>query len=597
MAYQQPTAFFSKPTELSSEDFLNGVKTQDAAETFRRKRALADAFSASITTKPVIADSDIYDANGNRTQTKGDILARPGDVDQQKFFEHSAKAGLGFDEAAAVYNHYDMQKKAALSALKTGNEINALGGGTGVEGRAGAPVMRDQPAPQAQTATGLGTQDQAAQAAPEPSIVESKAKAAMIARMLASKNKSDVKKAQTALGVKADGKVGNKSKGALAQLQAKLSEGDWKPGEADVFDASPERTNTSNINGRIVTTPEGRLSVDSAFDPQPSKFINPETMQAGRPDTRTSLQVIEDRGAGKGALDLGASSIEAPKLADFSNRKLLAQVLGKAGLPVSDEGIQKYIDRQTSATSNFTDDPSKSIFERRALLAKNVADKHAKFNEAIKELSGGQDIAQGQALAKDSNRMANIASARENRIDQDNVEALDELKKKYNLDKATQAGIPKLRELAGRKEKTKTLVESTDEFLDWAKKHPKASMEERETRTKVIDNLLRQADNITTEAGNNALFSTMSRVAPSWKSALYNSNGDRKKIDVWSYLSKNIGELTPVQQATMYSEIAKDIDKNGSAENELKAYRSGGARKQLEDKAKKAHNKDPLGIR
>jgi len=120
MAYQQPTAFFSKPTELSSEDFLNGVRTQDAAETFRRKRALADAFSASITTKPVIADSDIYDANGNRTQTKGDILARPGDVDQQKFFEHSAKAGLGFDEAKAVYDHYDMQKKAALSALNTG---------------------------------------------------------------------------------------------------------------------------------------------------------------------------------------------------------------------------------------------------------------------------------------------------------------------------------------------------------------------------------------------------------------------------------------------------------------------------------------------
>lgn len=585
MAYQQPTAFFTKPTELTSEDFLNGVRTQDAAETYRRKRALADAFSKSITTKPVIADEDKVDASGNIIQRKGDIIARPGDVDQQKFFEHSAKAGLGFDEAAAVYNHYDMQKKAALSALKTGNEIDALGGGTGVEGRAGAPVFRGQAAQQ-QGTTGLGGQVQPAPEAPAvaPAPVDELAglsdekKIDKLTRWMNSKKKDLVAKAQGVLGAPVDGVSGKKTRMAMSDFKDALIKSNL---QKDVTQGAQNRVDV------ISSTPskgagKGQLVADDAFNTQPARIGQIE-------DTRTSLQVIEDRGAGKGQLDTSAATaLKAPKLADFANKKLLAQVLGKVGLPVSDEGIQNYIDRQVSATSNFTDDPSKGIFERRALFAKNLADKQAKFNEAIKELSGGQDIAQGQALAKDANRMANIASAREKMLADQNQEALDELKKTYGVTKATVADIPKLRELAGKKEKTKTLVESTNEFLNWAKKNPKASMEERETHTKVIDNLLRQADNITTDAGNNALFSTMSRIAPSWKSALYNSNGDRKKIDVWSYLSKNIGELTPVQQATMYSEIAKDIDKNGSAENELKAYRTGGARKQLEDKAKKA---------
>jgi len=90
---------------------------------------------------------DKYDSNGNKVQSKGQILTSPGDVDQQKFFKHVSDAGLGFDEAKAVYDHYQMQKDSALHALKTGMEIDTLGGGSGVPTRANAPIITASPAP------------------------------------------------------------------------------------------------------------------------------------------------------------------------------------------------------------------------------------------------------------------------------------------------------------------------------------------------------------------------------------------------------------------------------------------------------------------
>lgn len=407
MAYQAPSIWYRDQKGLGSEDWKTGIETQDKTETLRRKNALADAFSKSIVTE-IQKDAD------------GNIVARPGDVDQQAFFKHSAASGLGFDEAKAVYDHYDMQKKASLNALKMGSEIEALGGGSNVPSRAGAPIITDTTNPQIPVPTPSieSTTPKAPELISSPLTKELDGKTdyekvSKLQEWMNSKKADKIRAAQAIVGAKIDGEMGNNTRTAFS---------DWKDRVIKSNLSKDDTTGAQNRIDIIAGSPskgdEGKLSVGDAFDSQPPK---PGTLP--REDTRTYLQVIEDRGAqnkfGRG--DKKEFGFEVPKLSDFGNYKTqVSLVLSKAGLPNSDEGIKKYVDKAVSNVGDYVYDPAKSPFENRQAEIKNNAEKNKAANEAIKGLSQGVDIVKGQTLAsrKDTRdteqHEADIGSRRKN---------------------------------------------------------------------------------------------------------------------------------------------------------------------------------------
>lgn len=405
MEYKAPSIWYRDQKGLGSEDWKTGIETQDKTETLRRKNALADAFSKSIVTE-IQKDAD------------GNIVARPGDVDQQAFFKHSAASGLGFDEAKAVYDHYDMQKKATLNAWKMGAEIEALGGGDTVPSRAGAPIITDTINPQAAAEPiPAPTVPKAAEPIPSPLAKELDGKTDYekvnkLQQWMNSKKADKIRAAQAIVGAKIDGRMGNETKTAFNA---------WKDRVIKSNLGKDETAGTQNRVDIIASLPKGdngKLSVGDAFDSQP-----PKTGTLPREDTRTYLQVIEDRGAknkfGRG--DKKEFYFEVPKLSDFGNYKpQVSLVLSKAGLPNSDEGIKKYVDKAVSNVGDYVYDPAKSPFENRQAEIKNNAEKNKAANEAIKGLSQGVDIVKGQALAsrKDTRdteqHEADIGSRRKN---------------------------------------------------------------------------------------------------------------------------------------------------------------------------------------
>lgn len=583
MAYQQPTAFFSKPTELTTEDYLNGIRTQDAAETYRRKRALADAFSKSITTKPVIADADKVDASGNIIQRKGDIIARPGDVDQQKFFEHSAKAGLGFDEAAAVYNHYDLQKKAALSALKTGNEIDALGGGTGVEGRAGAPVFRGQAAQQHGT-TGQGGQAQPEPEAPAPvdelAGLSDEKKIDKLTKWMNSKKKDLVAKAQSIIGAQVDGVTGKKTRMAMSDFKDALIKSNL---QKDVTQGAQNRVDV------ISRTPnkgeEGKLVADDAFNTQPARIGEIE-------DTRTSLQVIEDRAGANNFGQNGKSSfvVSAPKLSDFGQYKGNVQsVLSKNGLEVSDAGIEQYLRNAANAVGDFVYDPAKTPAENRAAQNKVNSDKQAAVNKAREGLAQGIDTVKGQALASAANNRAETEFKQARTISK----GLGD----YGIKDLAPADAAKAGEALKQFQLAKSIEESTADLI---KNGSKLTPDELSNAVKQPLMMMAQIEGAGNEKQEEGLMAGLRQ--DKGIAAILDKNAGKNWKEQINILAT--AKLTSQSQAKflrLLNDYARDVVRNGKARNELNTYarvtggkfdpnagEGSGARKQLEDKAKKA---------
>ncbi len=587
MAYQQPTVFFSKPTELTNEDYLNGIRTQDAAETYRRKRALADAFSKSITTKPVIADEDKVDAYGNTIQRKGDIIARPGDVDQQKFFEHSAKAGLGFDEAKAVYDHYDMQKKAALSALKTGNDISALGGGTGVEGRAGAPVFRGQAAQQ------HGTTGQGGQAQPEPEApavapapvdelagLSDEKKIDKLTKWMNSKKKNLVAKAQRVIGATVDGVAGKKTRMAMSDFKDALIKSNLKK---DVTQGAQNRVDV------ISTTPnkgeEGKLVADDAFNTQPARIGQIE-------DTRTSLQVIEDRAGANnfGQNGQGSFVVSAPKLSDFGRYKGNVQsVLSKNGLEVSDAGIEQYLRNAANAVGDFVYDPAKTPAENRAAQNKVNADKQVAVNKAREGLAQGIDTVKSQAIATAANNRAEIEFKQARTISK----GLGD----YGIKDLSPEDAAKAGEALKQFQLAKSIAESTDYLI---KNGSKLTPDELSNAVKQPLMLIAQIEGAGNEKQEEGLMAGLRQ--DKGIAAILDKNAGKNWKEQLGILATS--KLTSQSQAKflrLLNDYASDVVRNGKARNELETYarltggkfdpnagEGSGARKQLEDKAKKA---------
>lgn len=557
MAYQQPTAFFSKPTELTSEDFLNGVRTQDAAETYRRKRALADAFSKSITTKPVIADEDKVDASGTIIQRKGDIIARPGDVDQQKFFEHSAKAGLGFDEAAAVYNHYDMQKKAALSALKTGIDINALGGGTGVEGRAGAPVFRNQPAQQTTQATQLVTnpEPQAPAVAPAPvdelSGLSDEKKIDKLTRWMNSKKKDLVAKAQSVLGAPVDGVSGKKTRMAMSDFKDALIKSNLRK---DVTQGAQNRVDI--ISNTPSNGEKGKLVADDAFNTQPARMGQIE-------DTRTSLQVIEDRAGANnfGQSNSAGNSFEAPKLSEFGQYAgNVSSVLKKNGLSNDDAGIKKYLDFAVNAIPVFKYDTGKSASENKIIENKLNADRQAAYNKAKEGLASGVDVVKGQALATAANNRAETEFKQARTISK----GLGD----YGIKELAPADAAKAGEALKQFQLAKSIEESTADLI---KNGSKLTPDELSNAVKQPLMMMAQIEGAGNEKQEEGLMAGLRQ--DKGIAAILDKNAGKnwkEQIDILA-----TSKLTSQSQAKflrLLNDYAKDIVRNGKARNELETY-------------------------
>lgn len=550
MAYQAPSIWYRDQKGLGSEDWKTGIETQDKTETLRRKNALADAFSKSIVTE-IQKDAD------------GKIVARPGDVDQQAFFKHSAASGLGFDEAKAVYDHYDMQKKASLNALKMGAEIKVLGGGATVPSRAGAPIITDTINPQAPAPAPTPTVPKAAEPIPSPLAKELDGKTDYekvnkLQQWMNSKKADKIRAAQAIVGAKIDGRMGNETKTAFDN---------WKDRVIKSNLGKDETTGTQNRVDIIASLPkgdEGKLSVGDAFDSQP-----PKTGTLPREDTRTYLQVIEDRGAqsnyGMGTSDIGYKPGDV-KVRDASNfPSTLKDTLKQQGL--TPDKLQSALDLRLQRV------PAPSIVNEKgevdALgLMQRLVNYQAKLKEMeddfYKDLASGNTATVARDIAKGNYGMESTKYGQE----QSSVKSFNE---KYGT-KIAPSQLPKAQEIAAKYEKVKSMRSDLDEVKKWNREHPNASTEEFMARTKNMDNILTNAESISTETGREDFFSDLKRIAPSLGQGISKMKTAK---DAVYYIRDNIGSLSRDKILELYSVIQDAAEKNGQAASELRSLPSG----------------------
>lgn len=562
--------------EIGSEDIKNGIEAQAASETLRRKKALADAFSKSIVTEPVVADSDKYDSNGNKVQSKGQILTSPGDVDQQKFFKHVSDAGLGFDEAKAVYDHYQMQKDSALHALKTGMEIDTLGGGSGVPTRANAPIITASPAP----APVIPTQAPVSAPAPAPTEAPAVAKAEVtnetdfdkinrLTQWMNSKKKSLVEKAQTELGTKVDGVIGKNTRNALDQLKARMIEANLKK---DTTEGAQNRVDVIAGAGAQSKGPEGKLTIDDAFDSTPAKI-------GSVVDNRTALQRIEDQGAssnfGRGTETQGykAGDVKVRDISGFP--KYIQDNLKQQGL--SPDKMQSALDLRLASI------PVPSIInEKGEVDALGSRQRQAIYQAKLKEAEDGfyKDIATGNAAAV----ARDLAQQGNQRAIQERSEAHRVAEQSQTPSKGVESyGIKGLNPEESAKIMNgafaqfrlgQSIKKSTSELL---KKSDNMTPDELSNAVKQPIMMMAQiegAGNEKQEAGLMAGLRQDKGIA-----AILDENKGRPFKEQITALS--ISKLTSQQQKTFLKHLddyASDIVKNGKARNELetKAKLTGG---------------------
>lgn len=558
--------------EIGSEDIKNGIEAQAASETLRRKKALADAFSKSIVTEPVVADSDKYDSNGNKVQSKGQILTSPGDVDQQKFFKHVSDAGLGFDEAKAVYDHYQMQKDSALHALKTGMEIDTLGGGSGVPTRANAPIITASPAP----APVIPTQAPVSVPTEAPAVVKTEVtnetdfdKINRLTQWMNSKKKSLVEKAQTELGTKVDGIIGKNTRNALDQLKARMIEANLKK---DTTEGAQNRVDVIAGAGAQSKGPEGKLTIDDAFDSTPAKI-------GSVVDNRTALQRIEDRGAssnfGRGTETQGykAGDVKVRDISGFP--KYIQDNLKQQGL--SPDKMQSALDLRLASI------PAPSIInEKGEIDALGYRQRQAIYQAKLKEAEDGfyKDIATGNAaavardLAQQGNQRAIQERSEAHRVAEQSQTPTKGLEsygiKGLNPEESAKISNGALAQF----QLGQSIKKSTSELL---KKSGNMSPDELSNAVKQPLMMMAQIEGAGNEKQEEGLMAGLRQ--DKGLAAILDQNKGKSAKEQIAVLS--ISKLTSQQQSKflkLLDDYAADIVKNGKARNELetKAKITGG---------------------
>jgi len=563
MAYQAPSIWYRDQKGLGSEDWKTGIETQDKTETLRRKNALADAFSKSIVTE-IQKDSD------------GKIVARPGDVDQQAFFKHSAASGLGFDEAKAVYDHYDMQKKASLNALKMGLDIEALGGGPNVPSRAGAPIITDTINPKAPAPAIEPTVPKAAEPISSPLAKELDGKTDYekvnkLQEWMNSKKADKISAAQAIVGAKIDGKMGNETRTAFSA---------WKDRVIKSNLSKDETTGAQNRIDIIAGSPskgeEGKLSVGDIFDSQP-----PKTGTLPREDTRTYLQVIEDRGAqsnyGRGSSDISYKPGDV-KVRDISGfPEELKDNLKQQGLGTKD--LQQALDLRLQRV------PAPSIInEKGEVDALGFNQRQVIYKAKLKEMEDDfyKDIATGNTATVARDIAKGNYVMEKTKFDQEQM-SVSEFNKKYNAS-VSPSTLPKALETAAKVEKVKSMGKDLDEVQKWNIEHPNATPEEFGAKLKNIDNIVVNAETINTESGRDAYFSDVKRIAPSLGQAISKM---KKPADLAYFLRDNAGSLDRKEILKLYKATQDAVEKYGQAAAEMKTFQSG-AQREMSDKIKGA---------